>query len=71
MTKAAPIIDRTLKRFDLLMHVGKTCENGKESKAKTECVYYPLPGSLDPITIQPELDPTITNALVIKQKRDP
>ena len=70
MTKAAPIIDRTLKRFDLLMHVGKTCENGKESKAKTECVYYPPPGSLDPITIQPELDPTITNALVIKQKKE-
>jgi hypothetical protein len=71
MVRGAPIVDETLKKFDLLMHVGATFEDREEIKAKTECVFYPPPGFLDPkITIQPELDPTITDTLVVKQKRE-
>jgi hypothetical protein len=70
IVRGAPIVDETLKRVDLLMHVGTELENGEETKAKTECVFYPPPGFLDPITIQPELDLTITDVLVIKQKRE-
>jgi hypothetical protein len=70
IVKGAPTVDETLKKFDLLMHVGTELENGEETKAKTECVFYPPPGFLDPITIQPELDPLITDALVTKQKRE-
>jgi hypothetical protein len=58
MVGGAPIVDEILKKFDLLMHVGATLENGEEIRAKTECVFYPPPGFLDTITIQPELDPT-------------
>ena len=70
IVRGAPIIDKTLKKFDLLMRVGTTLEYGEEIKAKTECVFYPPPVCLDPIIISQELNPAITDALVVKQKRE-
>jgi hypothetical protein len=41
------------------MHVSTELKDGKEIKAKTECVFYPPPGFLDPITIQYKRQPQV------------
>jgi hypothetical protein len=41
LTRAAPIIDEHLVKFQLEMHVGTVDEFGVETASKTECVFFP------------------------------